>query len=70
LYRLLCSLKRRNCLIAVEYLWSHWNQHELANSCPITFGQLSASARQALRRMNRRATLVYAYWKQAELFPM
>ena len=42
----------------VEYLWSHWKQHELPNFCPQTFGQLSHYARQALRRMRRRPTLV------------
>ncbi|MBZ5631098.1 MAG: transposase, partial [Acidobacteriia bacterium] len=25
----------------VEYLWSHWKQHELPNFCPQDFGQLS-----------------------------
>jgi hypothetical protein len=35
----------------VEYLWSYWKQHELPNFCPITVGQLSHHARQALRRM-------------------
>ena len=25
----------------VEYLWSHWKQHELPNFCPQTFWQLS-----------------------------
>ena len=25
----------------MEYLWSHWKQHELPNFCPKTFGQLS-----------------------------
>jgi len=54
----------------VEYLWSHWKQHELPNFCPTTFGQLSDSARQALRRMRRRPTLVCAFWEQAELFPL
>ena len=54
----------------VEYLWSHWKQHELPNFCPTTFGQLSHYARQALRRMRRRPTLVIAFWQQAELFPM
>ena len=28
----------------VEYLWSHWKQHELPNFCPQDFGQLSAHA--------------------------
>lgn len=32
----------------VEYLWSHWKQHELPNFCPTTFGQLSHYARRAL----------------------
>ena len=54
----------------VEYLWSHWKQHELPNFCPTTFGQLSESARRALRRMRRRPTLVCAFWEQAELFPL
>jgi transposase len=53
----------------VEYLWSHWKQHELPNLCPQNFGQLSQSARQALRRMRKRPTLLIALWRQAELFP-
>ena len=40
----------------VEYLWSHWKQHELPNFCPQNFGQLSHYARQALRRMRKRPT--------------
>jgi hypothetical protein len=28
----------------VEYLWSHWKQHELPNFCPQNFGQLSSYA--------------------------
>jgi len=52
----------------VEYLWGHWKQHELPNFCPKDFGQLSHNARQALRRMRRRPTLVTAFWKQAKLF--
>ena len=54
----------------VEYLWSHWKQHELPNFCPTTFGQLSHHARKALRRMRRRPTLVIAFWQQADLFPL
>lgn len=54
----------------VEYLWSHWKQHELPNFCPTTFGQLSIYGRKALRRMRKRRTLVLAFWKQAELFPL
>jgi hypothetical protein len=40
----------------VEYLWSHWKQHELPNFCPQDFGQLSVQARRALQRMRRRPT--------------
>jgi hypothetical protein len=54
----------------MEYLWSHWKQHELPNFCPTTFGQLSHHARQALRRMRKRPTLVIAFWQQADLFPL
>src|ERR1019366_2463325 len=54
----------------VEYLWSHWKQHELPNFCPQNFGQLSSYARKALRRMRKRSTLVIAFWRQAELFPL
>jgi transposase len=52
------------------YLGSHWKQHELPNFCPHNFGELSYHARQALRRMRRRPTLVMAFWEQAELFPL
>jgi transposase len=52
----------------VEYLWSYWKQHELPNFCPHTFGQLSHHARQALRRMRKRNTLVTGFWLQADLF--
>jgi DDE superfamily endonuclease len=31
----------------VEYLWSHWKQHELPNFCPPSFTQLSLHARRA-----------------------
>jgi transposase len=54
----------------VEYLWSHWKQHELPNFCPQDFGQLSVHARRALQRMRRRPALVCAFWEQAELFPL
>jgi transposase len=52
----------------VEYLWGYWKQHELPNFCPKDYTQLSGQARQALRRMQRRPSLVTAFWKQAELF--
>jgi len=48
----------------VEYLRSHWKQHEWPNVCPHNFGELSYHARQALRRMPRRQTLVMAFWSR------
>jgi transposase len=32
----------------VEYLWSHWKQHELPNFCPATFTLLTFSAAMCL----------------------
>jgi transposase len=52
----------------VEYLWSHWKQHELPNFYPKSFAELSHYASKALLRMRRRPTLVMAFWEQAELF--
>lgn len=52
----------------VEYIWGHWKHHELPNFCPKDSTQLSTHARRALRRMQRRPTLVTAFWKQADLF--
>lgn len=51
----------------VEYLWSHWKHHELANFCPKDFAELSTYARAKLRRTQRRKTLLAAFWQQAEL---
>jgi len=49
----------------VEYLWSHWKQHELPNFCPITSAQMSVHAHHAVKRMRQRPTLVMAFWQQA-----
>jgi transposase len=53
----------------VEYLWGYWKQHELPNLCPEDYAELSYEAKQALRRMRRRPSLICAFWEQAELFP-
>jgi hypothetical protein len=58
----------RRKLNPVEYLLSHWKQHELPNFCPQNFRQLSGYARRALRRLRQRPTLVIVFWHQAELF--
>lgn len=55
----------------VEYLWSYWKQHELANSCPKDIWELGHAASQALkriRRRKRRPKLIAAFFAQAELF--
>ena len=51
----------------VEYLFGHLKPHELGNFCPRDIGELSDYARRRLRSMQRRPTLVSAFWKQAEL---
>ena len=52
----------------VEYQWSYWKQHELANVCPQEYWRLGARARVALKRMKSKwKRLVLAFWKQAEL---
>jgi transposase len=51
----------------VEYLWAHWKQHELANFCPKHFDELSAFARNKLRRSQRRPQIIAACWSQAKL---
>jgi len=52
----------------VEHIWSYLKEHELPNLCTRELWELSSAARDALRRMRRRPTLVAAFWKQAELF--
>jgi transposase len=50
-----------------EYIWGHLKQHELGNFCARTFGELTRRARNRLRSMQRRPTLVTAFWQQAAL---
>ncbi len=51
----------------VEYFWGHLKHRELGNFCPSGFGQLSHYARRRLQSMQRRSSLVTAFWTQAEL---
>ena len=51
----------------VEYIWSYWKHHELANVCPKDYWHLSEAARTTLRRMRRRPRLISAFWKQSLL---
>ena len=51
----------------VEYVWGHLKTHEIANLCASHISQVRDFARRRLRSMQRRSTLVSAFWKQAEL---
>ncbi len=50
-----------------EYIWGHLKHHELANRCAQNFSTLKTGARNRLRSMQRRPTLIRAFWQQAEL---
>lgn len=52
----------------VEYLWAYWKQHSMANFCPDDFQHLTYEARNRLRRLRRRRTLITAFWQQSTLF--
>lgn len=51
----------------VEYIWGYLKQHELGNRCAQDFASLSDFARRRLKSMQRRPTLITAFWKQSEL---
>jgi len=51
----------------VEHIWSYLKDQELPNLCPRELWELSAAARDSLRRMRRRPMRVAVFWKQAEL---
>jgi transposase len=45
----------------VEHIWSYLKDHELPNQCPRELWELSAAARDSLRPLRRRPTLVAAF---------
>lgn len=49
----------------VEYRFGHLQQHELPNSCPADYPPLSRNVRRALRRSQRRPSLLSVFWNQA-----
>lgn len=51
----------------VEYIWGHLKHHELANHCVDNFADLTRRARNRLRSMQQRPTLIRAFWRQTEL---
>jgi len=52
----------------VEYIWGYLKHHAMPNFCARDLGDLKRRASSKLRSMQRRCTLVGAFWKQAELF--
>ena len=51
----------------VEAIWAYLKKHEIANLCLNTIGEVGEFARNRLKSMQRRPTLITAFWKQAEL---
>jgi transposase len=51
----------------VEYLFGNAKQRELANLCVPTIAEVRRYASRRLQSMQRRPTLVRAFWQQAEL---
>jgi transposase len=51
----------------VEYLFGYAKQRELANLCVQTIAEVRRYASRRLQSMQRRPSLVRAFWQQAEL---
>jgi transposase len=51
----------------VEYLFGYAKQRELANLCLDTIAEVKRYATRRLKSLQRRPTLIRAFWKQAEL---
>lgn len=51
----------------VEAIWAYLKKHEIANLCPSTLTEVSNFARRRLKSMQRRPSLIRAFWQQAEL---
>jgi transposase len=51
----------------VEAIWAYLKKHEIANLCPARLAEVSAFARRRLKSMQRRPSLIRAFWQQAEL---
>lgn len=52
----------------VEYIWGYLKTHAMPNFCAKNLAHLKTHAGSRLRSMQRRKTLVRAFWQQAELF--
>jgi transposase len=51
----------------VEAIWAYLKKHEIANFCPTNLAEVNDFARRRLKSMQRRPTLIRAFWQQAEL---
>ncbi|HEY6454381.1 MAG TPA: IS630 family transposase [Steroidobacteraceae bacterium] len=52
----------------VEGIWGYLKHHAMPNYCARDLGDVAHRARSNLRSMQRRTTLVQAFWKQVDLF--
>jgi transposase len=52
----------------VECIWGYLKSHAMPNFCARDLAHLGHHASTRLRSMQRRSSLVTAFWKQAELF--
>ena len=52
----------------VECIWGYLKHHAMPNYCARGLGDVAHRAHRNLRSMQRRTTLVAAFWKQVELF--
>jgi hypothetical protein len=50
-------------LNAVEYIWGYFTHHTMPNYCARDLADLRQRASRNLRSMQRRLTLVTAFWK-------
>jgi transposase len=50
-----------------EYIWAYMKQHELANLCRDTIGEVKAFASRRLKSMQHRIALIASFWKQSSL---
>jgi transposase len=51
----------------VEAIWAYLKKHEIANLCPKDLAEVSDFARRRLKSMQRRPSLIRAFWQQSEL---
>lgn len=51
----------------VEAIWAYLKKNEISNLCPTTIAEVSDFARRRLKSMQRRPSLIRAFWNQAEL---